>query len=84
MGKKTTLFYLKLILVLLSTIILSYLLIIERGINPKINHLLQTNIYFWGFIILIALIITFLTILIGMYIFEPCVINPIFEYINSL
>ena len=84
MGKKTIILYAKTFLVLISSMLLAYLLIIENGINPKINHLLNKNTYFWIFIIIIAIILAIFTIILGMYIVEPCIIKPAFEYINSI
>ena len=37
----------RLILFLISSFLISYLLILEKGINPKINHHLEKHCYFW-------------------------------------
>ena len=52
MGKKTIINFSKIFLLLISSILLAYLLLIENGINPKINHLLNKNIYFWIIVII--------------------------------
>ena len=83
MGKRTFVVNFKLFLLFISSIIVMYLILLERGLNPKINHLLNHNGYFWGFAVLGALVFSFIGAIISMYIFEPLIVHPIFNFINS-
>lgn len=84
MGKKTIINFSKFFLLLISSILLAYLLLIENGINPKINHLLNKNIYFWIFVIIVSILLAIFTYIISSYVFQPCIIQPTFDYINSI
>ena len=84
MGKKTIIYFSKIFLLLISSILLAYLLLIENGINPKINHLLNKNNYFWIIVIITAIILAIFTFILSVYVFQPCIIQPTFDYINSI
>ena len=84
MGKKTIIYFSKIFLLLISSILLAYLLLIENGVNPKINHLLNKNNYFWIIVIITAIILAILTFIVSVYVFQPCIIQPTFDYINSI
>ena len=83
MGKRRTLNLAKYILLIFSALIVAYLLLLEKGLNPKINHLLDNNVYFWLFVGLITLIMIFITVILTRFIVEPCIIHPIFNSINT-
>ena len=72
------------LLFIISVFLISYLLIIENGINPKINHHLEKHCYFWCAVGLTALIFGLISYLITILLIYPCIINPIFTGINKL
>ena len=72
------------LLFLISAFLISYLLILERGVNPKINHHLDKNCYFWCAVGITALIFGLITYLVTILLVYPCIINPIFNCINKL
>ena len=72
------------ILFLISAFLISYLLILERGINPKINHHLDKNCYFWCAVGLTTLVFGLITYLVTMLVVYPCIINPLFTGVNKL
>ena len=71
-------------LFLISAFLISYLLILERGINPKINHHLDKNCYFWCAVAFTTLIFGLITYLVTILLVYPCIINPIFNGMNKL
>jgi len=72
------------LLFIISVILISYLLILEKGINPKINHYLDKNCYFWCAVSITALIFGLITYLVTILLVYPCIINPIFNGMNKL
>ena len=84
MGKKTIINFSKIFLLLISSILLAYLLLIENGVNPKINYLLNKNNYFWIIVIITAIILAIFTFILSVYILQPCIIQPTFDYMNSI
>ena len=72
------------ILFIISAFLISYLLILERGINPKINHYLNKNCYFWCAVAITTLIFALITYLVTILLVYPCIINPIFNGLGKL
>jgi len=72
------------ILFIISAALISYLLILEKGINPKINHHLEKNCYFWCAVALTTAIFCLITYLVTILLVYPCIINPIFNGMNKL
>ena len=81
MGKRTIINTIRWILFIISAILISYLLLLEKGINPKLNHLLKRNNYFWIFVLLIALVFIVISYIVAIYIVRPCFIHPLFDTI---
>ena len=82
--KKRRIHITRFLLFLISAFLISYLLILERGINPKINHHLDKNCYFWGVVAITTLIFGLVTYSVTILLVYPCIINPIFNGLNKL
>jgi hypothetical protein len=74
----------RLILFLISAFLISYLLILEKGINPKINHHLEKHCYFWCVVFITTIIFALITYLITILLVYPCIVNPIFNGLAKL
>ena len=83
MGKRTTIHIIRFILLIISALLIAYILLLEKGLNPRINHLLQKNNYFWIFVFLIAIVFIIITYVITAYVVHPCFICPLFDAVNN-
>jgi len=83
MGKRTTIHIIRFILLIISALLIAYILLLEKGLNPRINHLLRKNNYFWIFVFLVAIVFIIITYVITVYVVHPCFICPLFDAVNN-